>query len=162
MTKFCKFCDSDKELPALGQSNDHWIWENKKDRPSGGLHYCRVNRTSKKRAAWDNFYKRKQLRCVVSRAVTQKLKKRGSSKSGSILDNMPFSMAELKTHLEAQFKPGMTWDNYGQWHIDHIIPDSYFNYDKMSDMGFLDSWSLNNLQPMWASDNHKKYNKLVQ
>ena len=39
----------------------------------------------------------------------------------------------------------MSWDNYGSdWYIDHKIPDS---------------WSLNNLQPMWAKDNLAKGNR---
>lgn len=161
MIKFCKFCQKDHVLPNQRESNEHWIWENKNDRRSGGIHYCKQNRLKKKRNAWDNFYKNKHLRCVVSRAINGKLKRRNTSKTGSILNRLPYSIAELKAHLESQFEPGMTWDNYGKWHIDHIIPDSNFNYDNMDHVGFLASWSLSNLRPLWAIDNHRKYNKLI-
>ena len=137
------------------------VWENKKDRLSGGLHYCRINRTAKKRVAWDQFYDRNQLRCVVSRSITQKLKRRNSSKNGSILKNLDYTIEELKIHLESKFKNGMNWNNYGKWHINHKIPDSLFTYKKMSDEQFKLAWCLNNLQPMWATENHRKYNKLV-
>lgn len=137
------------------------MWENKKDRPSGGMHYCRICRTTKKRAAWDNFYINKQLRCVVSRSIAQKLKSHGGSKNSSILTALPYSIEDLKKHLESKFKPGMTWDNYGEWHVDHVQPDSSFKYDKMSDDQFLESWSLNNLQPLWAMDNFCKSKKVI-
>lgn len=162
MTKFCRFCGKDHEVPEKGKSNDEMIWENKADRRSGGAHYCRAHRTAKKRAAWDQFYKRKQLRCVVSRSIAQKLKQRGSCKnSSSILECLGYSIEQLKQHLESKFQPGMTWDNYGKWHIDHIIPDSHFNYDKIDDEQFKLAWALENLQPLWAAENYRKYNKLI-
>lgn len=160
--RICKNCKQSNPLPEKLHSNKFWTWESKKDRKSGGLHYCRSCRTTKKRAAWDNFYKNNHLRCVVSRAITQKLKRHGANKSGSIVDSLPYSINELKIHLESKFLPGMTWDNYGQWHIDHVVPDSSFNYDKMSDNGFLQAWDISNLQPLWATDNHKKYNKFIR
>jgi len=54
----------------------------------------------------------------------------------------------------------MTWDNYGKWHIDHVIPTSVFNFEKPEDDDFKRCWSLQNLQPLWALDNIKKGNKL--
>ena len=40
-----------------------------------------------------------------------------------------YDLAALVQHLESQFLPGMTWDNYGEWHVDHVIPISAFNYE---------------------------------
>lgn len=57
------------------------------------------------------------------------------------------------------FQPGMTWENYGKWHIDHKTPDSWFQYNSINDDGFKKSWALENLQPMWAKDNLSKGNK---
>lgn len=53
----------------------------------------------------------------------------------------------------------MSWENYGEWHIDHIIPDSWFNYSSTEDDEFKKSWSLDNLQPMWGKENQSKGNK---
>lgn len=102
-----------------------------------------------------------KLRHTVSSLVNRRLKKRGASKCGdSFFEAIGYSFEDLVKHLESQFWPGMTWDNQGKWHIDHIEPDSLFSYKVMSDQGFQDSWALNNLQPLWAEDNLKKSDKV--
>jgi hypothetical protein len=75
-----------------------------------------------------------------------------------------YSLIQLKRHLEKQFLPGMTWDNYGRngWHIDHIIPKSAFNYKSPEDIDFKRCWDLKNLRPLWATDNLKKHSKLIK
>ena len=71
-----------------------------------------------------------------------------------------YTVEELKKHLEKQFTQGMTWDNYGEWHIDHIIPKSAYNYTTPKDIDFLRCWDLRNLRPMWGSLNISKHDKL--
>lgn len=71
-------------------------------------------------------------------------------------DLVDFTVGQLKTHLEKQFRDGMTWENYGEWHIDHIIPIAVFNFEKAQDIDFKRCWRLSNLQPLWALDNVKK------
>jgi hypothetical protein len=71
-----------------------------------------------------------------------------------------YTIDELKTHLEQQFVLGMTWENYGQWHIDHIIPISVFNFNTYNDIDFKKCWALKNLRPLWAKENIIKSNKL--
>ena len=71
-----------------------------------------------------------------------------------------YSLQELKEHLESKFQPGMTWDNYGEWHIDHIVPKSSFHFESYDDPEFKKCWSLENLQPLWAKDNIRKSNKI--
>jgi 5-methylcytosine-specific restriction endonuclease McrA len=70
-----------------------------------------------------------------------------------------YSVEELKKHLESKFTIGMSWENMGEWHIDHKMPDSGFVYSSTADDGFKNSWSLENLQPLWAEDNLRKSNK---
>ena len=67
-----------------------------------------------------------------------------------------YSIGELKQHLEKNFKPNMNWDNYGKWHIDHIIPSSKFEYTEFENESFLRCWALNNIQPLWACENMRK------
>jgi hypothetical protein len=67
-----------------------------------------------------------------------------------------YTRQELAEHLEALFLPGMSWENRREWHIDHIIPVSYFKPTSFSDPKFLACWGLNNLRPMWAADNLRK------
>jgi len=96
----------------------------------------------------------------LSNQIWCRLKRqRDGIKKGSINEYLPYTVEELMSHLESKFLPKMTWGNYGAWHIDHIIPDSNFTYSKMSDDGFIKSWSLENLQPLWAKDNLSKGNK---
>lgn len=66
------------------------------------------------------------------------------------------SSEELKQHIERQFLPGMTWDNYGLrgWHIDHIRPLSLAK--NMEDIVRLKLLHYTNFQPLWAIDNIKK------
>lgn len=52
------------------------------------------------------------------------------------------------------FEPKMTWDNYGKWHVDHIIPLVRFNLQDRNE--FLQACHYTNLQPMWATENLKK------
>lgn len=67
-----------------------------------------------------------------------------------------YSLDDLCRHLERQFQPGMTWENMGRWHIDHIIPKALFEYRCAEDEGFRAAWALTNLRPLWASENQAK------
>lgn len=69
------------------------------------------------------------------------------------------SWEELRNYLEKQFKEGMTWENYGQWHIDHIIPLSSFNL--LDEKEVKKAIHYSNLQPLWAIDNLKKGNRII-
>jgi hypothetical protein len=73
-----------------------------------------------------------------------------------------FTLAELITHFESNFQPGMTWDNHGEWQIDHIRPVSSFHYTSILDEEFKQCWSLENLQPLWAVDNMAKGNRIIE
>jgi len=67
-----------------------------------------------------------------------------------------YALAELISHLEARFVDGMTWANYGEWHIDHVRPVASFSITSVECDDFRACWSLSNLQPLWAADNIAK------
>lgn len=99
----------------------------------------------------------RKLRKNFSSLMGMRLKRRLIGKSGnSCFECLGYSIDELISHLESKFQPGMTWENYGEWHIDHVIPDSWFNYREYGDEDFIKCWSLDNLQPLWAEDNLRK------
>jgi hypothetical protein len=75
-------------------------------------------------------------------------------------DLVGFSLEQLKKHIEKQFKPGMSWENYGFWHIDHKVPISVHNYATTEDIDFKNCWRLKNLQPLWAKDNLAKQGRI--
>lgn len=77
-------------------------------------------------------------------------------------DMLDFTPEQLRAHLERQFLPGMTWENYGPvWHVDHKVPLSAHNYSTPDHADFKRAWALSNLQPLWASDNRVKSKKLA-
>ena len=79
-------------------------------------------------------------------------------KSDSTSKLLGCSIDRACDHLESQFTEGMSWDNYGEWHIDHIIPCSFFDLTKPSHQKLCFNWK--NLQPLWAEDNMSKGNKI--
>ena len=70
-----------------------------------------------------------------------------------------FTIEEFRERFESLFTKGMTWQNMGLWHIDHIKPKVSFNQEQLADPtseDFKKCWALENLQPLWALDNMKK------
>ena len=64
---------------------------------------------------------------------------------------------EFRDYISNKFLDGMTWDNYGEWHLDHIIPlCEAKNFDELLKLNY-----YTNLQPLWAEDNLKKNRKYV-
>lgn len=60
-------------------------------------------------------------------------------------------------HIESLFINGMTWDNHGEWHIDHIIPLASAKTEE--ELKLLCHYT--NLQPLWAKDNLSKGSKIL-
>lgn len=85
----------------------------------------------------------------------------GNYKSGSAVKDLGCSIKELKQYLESKFLPGMTWDNWALdgWHIDHIKPLS--DFDLTDRQQFLEACHYTNLQPLWATDNLSKSDKIL-
>lgn len=81
------------------------------------------------------------------------------SKGGRVtFQLLGYSPEQLMTHLEKQFRDGMSWENYGRggWHVDHIRPLASYNYRTPDDPEFKDAWGLANLQPLWQFENLSK------
>lgn len=67
-----------------------------------------------------------------------------------------YSFYDLYAHIASQFKEGMSWDNWGDWHIDHIKPLKLFRYESLDDPLFKEAWALSNLRPLWKVENLRK------
>lgn len=119
-----------------------------------------VKRTYERtRKANDPLYK---LISNFRTAIYQVLKENNIGKNGHYFEILGYTPEELINHIEKQFKDGMTWDNYGDFHIDHKIPISSFNIKEIGDSEFMKCWSLSNLQPMWGEENIRKSNKILE
>ena len=100
-----------------------------------------------------------RLRSAISAYVYWCLKSRKNGQRTEAL--LGYTMADLRIHLERQFLPGMSWENYGEWHVDHILPVASFNFSSADDPEFRACWALTNLRPLWAADNLSKSDKRV-
>ena len=93
-------------------------------------------------------------------AIYQVLKENNINKNGHYFEILKYTPEDLILHLETKFTDGMTWDNYGEWHVDHVKPISSYIILEIGDDEFMNCWSLNNLQPLWGKENISKSNKL--
>ncbi|KKL27313.1 hypothetical protein LCGC14_2386400 [marine sediment metagenome] len=133
------------------EKNPDRIKEHERNRPSRAAWY------RKKRREDINFRIAGSLRSRL-RAATRAQLAGGSPKKGSAIENLGCTMSELIVHLENQFQQGMSWENYGEWHIDHVKPLSSF--DLLREEQVKEVCHFANLQPLWSEDNLRKGNKV--
>lgn len=105
------------------------------------------------RAKTDTLY---LLKKRVRDRVRICLKRKGFKKKNHLNQYLGCTIEYLREHLESRFTEGMTWENQGKWHIDHIIPLS----SATSEEEMYKLCHYTNLQPLWALDNIKKSNKI--
>ncbi len=97
-----------------------------------------------------------RLKNNLRRRIHKALK--GQAKSRRTVELLGLSVESVMLHIESLFQIGMTWDNYGQWHIDHIIPLASAKTQEELEKLF----HYTNLQPLWAIDNIKKSDTMPQ
>jgi len=120
-----------------------------------------------------------RLKNNISRSIREALSIQGITKGRrTIAKYLPYTMNQLKVHIENLFESWMTWENQGnyrkqdwddndkstwKWQIDHIKPHSFFKYTSMEDLVFQQCWALSNLRPLSAkqnlSDGNRRYGK---
>ena len=101
---------------------------------------------------------RHRLRVNLSRRINLALRDQYTDKCQSLIDLIGCSVSILRKHIERQFTERMSWNNYGQWHVDHIVPCA--NFDLTDPVQQKMCFNYMNLQPLWADDNLKKGSKL--
>ena len=100
----------------------------------------------------DDFFRFKnRLRTLLRISIT----KQGYSKKSKAFDILGCDYDFFIKYISSKFKEGMSWENHGEWHLDHIKPISLAKEE--SEVIALNHYT--NFQPMWAIDNLKKYNK---
>ena len=98
-----------------------------------------------------------KLKMNISNLIRNSFKRRLASKNSKTTEILGCTIEEFRSYIENQFKQGMSWQNYGQWELDHIVPHSYALTEE-------DALKLNhhtNFQPLWREENEKKSNKFV-
>ena len=158
--KKCPRCDKEKGIEKFGKD---------KTRPKGITSWCKDCRNQKAKKLreteeyreWNKKHKKQKRRDNIKTKITHNLRVRlrdavMHNKNESALLLLGCSIEYFKEYFESKFLKGMNWDNYGSWHIDHIIPCSWF--DMESPLDRMLCFNYKNLQPLWAEDNLKKSN----
>lgn len=107
----------------------------------------------KKRRKTDKLY---ALQTNMRGRFKFELAKRGETKWLKVNEYLGCSWVELRDYLEAQFTDDMSWDNYGEWHVDHIVPLVIAENKEQ----LVELCHHTNLRPLWAFDNISKGAKL--
>jgi hypothetical protein len=118
--------------------------------------YLKSDKVNEHRKSWyKSIKKRKPFVLAWRSLLNNTLKRINTKKEEETIKLLGYSAIQLKEHIENLFLNGMTWNNYGQWHIDHIKMVSSFAPD--TPVHIINS--LDNLRPLWAEDNcSRKYN----
>lgn len=97
---------------------------------------------------WTNEFNEKNPHIVAWRAILRNtLERMNKKKENHTIDLLGYSALDLKNHITLLFTDGMTWDNWGEWHVDHI--KMVCDFDKETPMNIVNA--LSNLRPLWAT-----------
>jgi hypothetical protein len=118
---------------------DNWYINNKERQNKKSVEYMKLKRQT------DPLYK---MKCNLRRRI-RNLK---LTDKPSTLDILGTDYKTIFDHIASKFLNTMSWDNYGQWHIDHITPLS----SGKTDIDKIKLSHYTNLQPLWAKDNLSK------
>lgn len=153
-----------KRNKKWNQNNQDKVKEHKrkflKNNPDYYSKYRELNREklNTKRRIRDSFRLKSDIIFKLKKNYRNRLYDyyRGKNRSKRSEEIIGLSWQEFKIYLETKFQTGMNWDNYGQWHIDHVIPLCSANNSKELEKLF----HYTNCQPLWAKDNMLKGAKL--
>ena len=153
----CKECDMLKKR--------QWRAENQEESVRRVMEYQRANKEKYQARKLARHKERREtdvefnLKLRLRRRMNGAMHSADTTASASTMQLLGCSPSELRSHLEAQFVDGMSWDNYGEWEVDHIRPCVSFNLVDIAQQQ--ECFHYSNLQPLWMSDNRSKGGKLI-
>lgn len=154
LTPVKKLSEEEKVMAAKARSR-RW-YEKNKDKAIASARLWKANNKDavrKSEAKWRRKTKSKAI--VFMRDSLRRVLK--IEKNGRTEDILGYTRSDLVSHIESQFTKGMSWENHGEWHIDHVTSIS-----EMLDSGITCPREINclsNLMPIWAEENRKKHAK---
>ena len=120
------------------------------------IHLSKYVKSKLNEGSWKTDPLKRTIRSYRSRISTF-VRSNGMKRKHNCQELLGCDWNQLKIHLESMFSDGMSWDNYGEWHMDHIYPLSWCStYEEV----FIYS-HYSNLRPMWGYENHSKHNKYI-
>ena len=145
VNNICKLCS--KEVLRLWRKNNiEKVKEHSKK--------YKIKEYKKNRKKIDSLFK---LKCNISSLIYLSFKRNRHRKNSKTKEILGCSIDYFKIYLEKQFTKGMSWDNSGDWHLDHIYPVSLAKDEEH----LIQLNHYSNFQPLWAIDNFKKGNKVI-
>lgn len=114
----------------------------------------KLNEYSRKRRANDPLF---AIVVDLRNRTLRAFNRAGYSKGSKTADMLGADWSVVKDHIESRFNRGMSWENKGKWHIDHIIPLASANTEDE----LIQLCHYTNLQPLWAEDNLAKADKII-
>jgi len=100
-----------------------------------------------------------KIKHTLRNRLRKAVKSQSAFKHDKTMTLVGCSVSFLRNYLQQKFKEGMTWENHGQWHIDHIKPCASFNLNNESEQK--ECFHYSNLQPLWASENIIKGSRII-
>ena len=153
-------CEHKRERSKCKECGGGSVCEHKRQRSQckdcGGGGICEHKRERSKCKECDP---NGHLAHIVRNSVSYALKK---DKDLSSQEYLGCNIDTFREHIEAQFEEGMTWDNHGEWHIDHIVPIKYKENGEVPSLEeVVERLHYTNTQPLWGSENMSKGNRFV-
>ena len=151
----CKTCCAEKKR--------RWRAANPQESRRRVKQWQAANKTSYDAAKLVSHKKRREtdmgfnLTLRLRRRLNGALHRAGGTAAASTKQLLGCTTEELRSFLEAQFVDGMSWTNYGQWHVDHIRPCASFDLTDPAQQR--ECFHFSNLQPLWAEENLSKGDK---
>ena len=153
---------------ARSQAAKEYYQKNKEKLAARSLEYARKHKKEIKertelkrdriRAYYRNYIRRRyktdpqyKLKLLLGNRMREALRARGFVKTKKTIELVGCSIEHLKEHLTKQFQTGMSWDNYGDCHVDHIKPCTSFDLTDSEQQK--NCFHYTNLQPLWGTDN---------
>ena len=156
-----RFSYHNNKAKCLSRSKLYYIENKDRIKDRNKRYRDSIKNTDKyKKVRRDGYRKyRKTIPHIISwrKIVNRTLCYFGENEIYRTIEYLGYSPNELKIHIESLFSEGMSWENHGEWHIDHIFPLSMFEIGTPSHIVN----SLSNLRPLWAFDNLSKGNKIL-
>ena len=122
-----------------------------KECPTGGTAYCPCGVLKSTCKVCDPLG---HLIAAVRSRIHSALKQQKNKHS---IEYLGCSWEFYKKYMEERFEEGMTWENHGEWHIDHIVPIKYGEDTTIEEIG--KRFHYTNTQPLWAGENLSKGNR---
>lgn len=171
ITKECSKCNIELPLDEFGKHPQCRLGVNSKCKKCIREHsrgYYKENaekvckRTKKYREDRPDWYRRVKREARRKDPLTANIRRgiwgclAGRQKGSQSIEHLGCTTEELWTYLKSLFQEGMTRENYGEWHVDHIRPLASFDFEVDTENALREAWHYTNLQPLWAKDNLSK------